>query len=214
MVETILVFCAHPDDHILGAGGTIKKYTKAGKKVMFIILSYGESSHPWFHKHITVEMRVNETLKADKLVGTKETIFFGLTEGNFPNDAKKYNIKLKIKNIIKKYKPVKIFTHTSSDPHPDHKATEKLVLESFDSMKYHCDLYTFDVWNPLNIKSSTSPKLVVDISDTFKIKLKALKCFKSQKAALFSLLWSVYYRAILLGLQYNCKFAESFHKIR
>ena len=214
MVETVLIFCAHPDDQIFGAGGTVAKYTKEGKKVMFIILSYGESSHPWFHKQITIDMRVNETLRADKLVGTKETVFFGLTEGNFSKEAKEYHIKSKIKNLIKKYKPSKIFTHTSSDPHPDHKATEKIVLEAFDSMKYHCDFYTFDVWNPLNIKRSTDPRLVVDISDTFKIKLKALKCFKSQKAALFSLLWSVYYRAILLGLQHNCKFAESFYKIR
>jgi LmbE family N-acetylglucosaminyl deacetylase len=159
-------------------------------------------------------MRVNETLKADKIVGVKETIFFGLNEGNFIEGAKENNIHSKIQNLIKKYKPVKIFTHTSSDPHPDHKITEKLVLTAFDSIRYHCDFYTFDVWNPLNIKSSTSPKLVVDISNTFKTKLRALKCFKSQKVALFSLLWSVYYRAILIGLKHQCQFAESFHKIR
>ncbi len=214
MVDTVLVFGAHPDDQIFGAGGTVAKYAQQGTKIVTVIFSYGESSHPWFKSKFTIKMRVEETLKADKLIGAKETVFFGLTEGNFQKEAKEHHLHKKIKELIKKYKPIKIFTHTTADPHPDHKSTKRLVLKAFDSMRFHCDVYTFDVWNPLNIKRTSAPKLIVDISDTFKTKIKALKCFKSQKMSMLSLMWGVYFKAMNFGLKHNCKYAEVFYKIR
>jgi len=56
--------------------------------------------------------------------------------------------------------------------------------------------------------------MYVDITDTFKLKLKALRCFKSQWMTMISLLWSVYFRAIINGLDARCKYAERFYKIR
>ena len=214
MAKNVIVFCAHPDDQIFGPGGTIAKYAKSGMDIITVIFSYGESSHPWLKEEVTVDMRVDETLKAQKVFGGKNTIFFGLKEGNFLNDSKTFKINSKIVNLIKKYKPIKIFTHTELDPHPDHKNVAKLVIKAFDSMRYFCDVYTFGVWNPINTKDNENPKLVVDISDTFKTKLKALRCFKSQSMAMISLLWSVYSKAFFHGLIHHHKFAEVFYKIR
>jgi LmbE family N-acetylglucosaminyl deacetylase len=214
MVDSILVFCAHSDDQVFGVGGALKNYSLEGLNVITVIFSQGEQSHPWFKEEITVEMRMNESLKAEKVIGGKETIFFSLSEGKFLSDARKLGVKKRIKDIINEYKPIKIFTHSSSDPHPDHKSTEKLVLEVFDSMRFNCDIYTFDVWNPLNLKASNAPRLVVDISHTFKYKLRALKCFKSQRLAMLSLMWSVYFKAIVHGLQHHYRFAEVFYKVR
>jgi len=45
--ESILVFSAHSDDFVIGAGGTIAKYVREGKKVQAIVFTYGEKSHPW-----------------------------------------------------------------------------------------------------------------------------------------------------------------------
>jgi LmbE family N-acetylglucosaminyl deacetylase len=214
MTEKILVFCAHPDDQVFGPGGTLIKYAKEGKEIMIIILSKGEGSHPWLKEEVIREVRQKETEKVDKILGTNTTLYLGLRDNYFLKDAKETNIKERIINIIKEFKPNKIFTHTSFDPHPDHKATNKLVLESFDKIKPNSDLYTFDVWNPLNTKGTNHPRLIIDISKTFKRKVHALKKFKSQKLALLSLLWSVYFRAIYNGLKNHYKYAEVFYKIR
>lgn len=210
----VIIFCAHSDDQILGAGGTMAKYAKEGKDIYTIIFSYGVASHLWLKKSVTAEMRVKESQNADKIVGGKSVIFLGLTEGKFTQETKKRDTRKKITKMIEKIKPKKIFTHSLEDPHPDHKAVHKFVTETMDKMKYSCDVYSFDIWNPIRIRKRSEPKLVVDITDTFKRKIKALKCFKSQKISLVSLLPSVYIKAITNGFNNNVKFAEVFIKER
>lgn len=71
-----MVFCAHPDDEVLGAGGTIAKYAREGKKVIAVIFSYGESSHPWMKKKIhdkNKSQRINQSRKDIRL--QKNNIF-------------------------------------------------------------------------------------------------------------------------------------------
>lgn len=212
--KVIVVFCAHSDDQIFGAGGTLAKYAKEGKEIYTYIFSFGEMSHPWLKKHATVKMRVKESVNADNLIGGKGVRFFDLKEGKFPETGKKIGIKKEIEKVIMEKKPAKIFTHSADDPHPDHKTVNSMVLEVFDKVKCKCDVYSFDIWNIVMTKNRTAPKLIIDISDTFRVKIKALGLFKSQWAAKFSLLWSVYARAILNGIKARVKFAEVFRKIR
>ena len=84
--EIIIFFCAHNDDHIIGAGGTLAKYVKEGKEVYTIIFSYGEGSHPHFKRRVAVEMRVKESARATKILGGKPVVYLGLREGHFRED--------------------------------------------------------------------------------------------------------------------------------
>ncbi len=212
--ETILVVCAHSDDQIFGVGGSIAKWAKEGKKVVIFIFSFGEGTHPWLKKHVAAEMRINESLAASKIVGAKETQFFGLTEGKFPKETKEKKVDRRLAYYIKKLKPSKIFTHAIDDPHPDHHAVTSFVIDLCNQIKYTGDVYSFDVWTFVNMAKRDAPKLYVDISDTFHLKTKALKCFKSQYLAMIALLWSVYWRAIKSGKLAKTKYAEVFFKIR
>lgn len=214
MKESVIVLCAHSDDQIFGVGGTLAKYAKEGKKAVIVVFSYGEKSHPWLKKKVTVKRRVKESQEAARLVGAEKTVFYGIEEGKFAEQIKKRKIGAKLKRLFKEHKPVKIFTHASDDHHSDHKAINKFVLDFCDKIKYKGDVYSFDVWNPVKLKERNVPRVVVDISDTFKIKIKALKAFESQWVSLLSLLWSVYYRAIKNGISNNCKYAEVFYKIK
>ena len=209
MKQTILICSAHPDDEILGCGGTIAKYSKEGNSVISIIFSYGESSHPHIKKHITTKIRVKESQKADKIVGCKETIFLGLSK--IKNDQETTNL---VKDLIKKYKPTKIFTHTINDPHPEHNTANRIIIKAANESNFRGHIYTFDIWNPIMIKKRNTPKLIVDITKTIKLKTKALKCFKSQGVSMFQLIPAVYARAIINGINYNHKFVEVFNKVR
>ncbi len=213
-MKNILVVCAHPDDEVFGPGGTMAKYSNEGFKVDAIIFSYGEQSHPWLKKKFVVDTRIKEQKKASELLGIKNTVFFGLREGYFKEGIEKESILKKLVSLIKRKKPVKIFTHSIDDPHPDHNIVHKTVLEALEKSKHKCDVYTFDVWNPVNIMKRKKPKLYVDISDTFGKKIGALKCFKSQKVSLISLLWSVYLKAVISGIENKTRFAEVFYKVK
>ncbi len=212
--DNILVFCAHSDDQILGPGGTLAKYAREGKKIYTYVFSYGEKSHPWLKDKVTIEMRVKEAQKADKVIGGQGVVFFGLEEGRFFEHYKTLALNQKIVNIIKEKKPSKIFTHSTDDPHPDHRATAKIILSLLENIGYECDVYTFDVWTAVKYKERDSPILFVDITKTFKTKLKALKCFKSQKIAILTLISTVYLRGLLNGLRSGHVVAERFVKVR
>ncbi|MFO8015757.1 MAG: PIG-L deacetylase family protein [Candidatus Woesearchaeota archaeon] len=212
--ETVLALCAHSDDQVLGAGGTLAKYAQEGKKVIIIIFSYGEKSHPWLKKKVTAKMRVGESRKASEILGAQKTFFYGIKEGRFEEQIKERDISSRLAETFRKYRPSKVFTHAGDDPHPDHKALNDFVLSFCDNIGYNGDVYSFDVWNPLKFKERNLPRMVVDISKTFGTKIKALRCFESQKLAMLSLLWSVYYRAIKNGIMNHCWYAEVFYKIR
>lgn len=212
--DTILVLCAHSDDQILGAGGTLAKYAWEGKRIIIIVFSYGEKSHPWLKKKITVSMRVKESQEASKVIGAEKTIFYGIEEGKFREQILERGIHLNIEKVFRKYRPSRIFTHAGDDPLPDHNALNSFVLDLCDRIGYKGDVFSFDVWTPLKIKERNAPKMVVDISQTFKTKIKALKCFESQWVSMVSLTWAVYYRALKNGLSNRCRYAEVFYKIR
>ncbi|MBU0666289.1 MAG: PIG-L family deacetylase [Nanoarchaeota archaeon] len=216
--DTILVICAHSDDQILGPGGTIAKYAKEGLKVKTIIFSLGEMSHPHFQEDIITNTRIKEAQRADKIIGGQGVWFLNIKEKEVTNPKKIEKAKRELEKIISKNKPLKIFTHSPDDAHPVHKVVCKTVLEVYDLMRLKTEIYAFDIWKIFKWKKSKYPKLVVDISATFKIKLEALKCFKSQFGLLGFLNYFPYFAPIIKGLfarwKYNINMSEVFYRIR
>jgi len=210
--ENILVICAHNDDQIIGAGGTLAKYSKLGKKINTLIFSFGENSHPHLKPSIIIKTRVAESHKSDKIIGGSGVYYLGLREGKFLYSKKQ--VKYEIKKIIKQNKPSKIFTHSIDDPHPDHRAVFKIISEIANEIKNNCDIYSFGVWNPIKLRRRNVPKLVVDITNTFNKKIKAFKAHKSQKMAILPLMWNVYLKAMMNGWNNGVKYAEVFYKIK
>ncbi|MFH1331896.1 MAG: PIG-L family deacetylase [archaeon] len=209
-MERYLVFCAHADDEIVGMGGALSKYGKEGKDIITVIFSFGERSQPHLKEEHVAKERVLESRKVDYLVG-KESIFLGLDEGKILEQAEKFNVKDKIKMLIKKFKPNKIFTLSAYDPHKDHRDVNSIVVSAFDELKYKGELYTFEVWN---VVKENNPAIFVDVSDTFKKKLKLLKRYKSQKLSIYLLWLPIYLRARRYGNKTGCKYAEKLYKIR
>ena len=208
------MFCAHNDDQIIGVGGTLAKYAKEGKNVYTYIFSYGESSHPHFNRKTIVETRVKESQKCDEIMGGSGVIYFGLREAHIKEDFKEKKIEKIIKMVLKEKKPTKIFTHSIDDPHPDHRAVLEIILNIIKKTKYKCDIYSFDIWNPINVRKRNQPKMVVDITKTFDKKIKAFKCHKSQIMTLVPMIPAIYSRAMINGVNYGYKYAEVFIKLK
>lgn len=212
--EKILVVCAHSDDQILGPGGTIAKYAKEGKDIHTIILSYGIYALPWLKEYVAKRTRIKEANDADKVIGGKGVVFFDLMEGKFNEEYEEKKVDNQLASMIRKIKPTKIFTHSFEDPHPDHKATYEIVKKALKISRLRPDIFLFDIWNPISIRKSDLPRMYVDISDSFKIKIKALKCFPSQWSSMMALTWNVYLKAIINGFHIHKRFGERFVKVK
>jgi len=226
MVEKILIVVGHSDDQIIGVGGSASKYAKEGHEVYTVIFSQGEASHIYYQENIISKTREKETLNADKIIGGKKVFFLRVSEKNIGSQKEIDKAYKKLNTIINRIEPSKIFTHSKEDPHPVHKKTLSTLLKVLDSKKSFkkIDVYAFDVWNPFKFKKNKHPLLVIDISDYFNKKVKALRCFKSQFRVDFipnySNLFNVYTLSNMFiknffnGIKHGSKYAEVFHKLR
>ena len=214
MKQPIIVFCAHNDDHIIGAGGTLAKLSGRGSKVPVVVFAYGEATHPWLRKDVAIKMRVKESRKADRVLKNTRTFYLGLKEGSFEAEIREKKVLDRIRRFISIIRPKTILTHSPDDPHPDHRSVYHALSMVLESMEHRCDLYSFDVWNPFSIRHTNRPRLMVDISKTFARKVRAFNAHDSQWMAKLTMLPAMYIRAIANGMEIGVKYAEGFVKIR
>ena len=201
-----IIFSAHSDDFVIGAGGYIAQHPKQTHCVVF---SMGEMSHPWLKPEEIKKIRRNETYQAAKILRTSVTPY-DLTENNFLNE----NEDLINETVawIEKHKPPRMFTHSNEDPHPDHRAVHHTSMQIASKLSYDIEVYTFSIWNPTEFNQQY-PALYVDIKHTYQRKVKSMQAFPSQKVALYTLALLILYRAIASGLRSRYWLAEKFYRI-
>lgn len=220
MTKNVIVVCAHSDDQAFGPGGTIAKLADEGYSIHTIIFSYGEMSHPWLQPEVIAQKRKEEAEAADKILKGSGVTFLGLKEGQFEKEGFEKEVTSQLATTFKELDPVKIFTHPPKEPHHDHREVHKQVVAAYDQANMSCPLYAFNVYSIFDIQQPNFPALSVDISKTFKQKIQALRCFKSQISffshAIFNniLFLLTFFKGFFNGLRFNTKFAEVFYRIR
>lgn len=219
MSQHALVICAHSDDQVLGAGGTIAKLSDHGYAVTTLILSYGELSHPHLEEEYVRNMRREESERADDIVDGDGVQFLNLKDGDFKD--KQHKARKHIKELLEQHNPDLVFTHSPDDFHQDHRATHSFVLNTYDDIKtIDTDIYVFDIWTLWNVEKRDWPRLYVGIDDTFTDKISALHEFSSQ-INIFShtilnnyVYLKQYLTAFANGFATEDFFAEVFYKVR
>ena len=223
----ILAIGAHPDDVELGCSGTIAKEIANNKKVGILDLTKGELG-----TRGSAEIREKEANDAAKILNVAFRENLNFKDGFFKNDEEH---QLKLIQVIRKYKPDIILCNSIDDRHIDHPRGAKLVIDScfLSGLKKIVTEYNNkeqEPWRPLNIYhyiqwKNLKPDFVVDISNFFEIKIKAVKSFKSQfynekepvhntPISTKNFLDSIEYRARDLGRLTNVDYAEGFISAR
>ncbi|PGZ93608.1 PIG-L domain-containing protein [Bacillus pseudomycoides] len=173
MKECILVIGAHPDDELLGSGGTLKRLVDEGHRVISIITALGrkEEAH-----HIQQLGRY-----ANRSIGIEEVIF--LQNANLELELiPLHQLTKEIEQLIQIYKPNKIFTHHYGDLNMDHQITFQAVLTATRPLpnQQPIELITFETvssseWNIHTNDKSFKPNYFVNITDQIDSKIAALK---------------------------------------
>lgn len=210
---TTMIFAAHPDDEVLGAGGVIARLVSQGEEVIAVIFSYGERFPPWVSKEKLVRKRVKESKKADEILGTSKTIFLGFGDLEVSVSVNDRTID-KVTELLKLYNPKRVFYHSKNDSHPDHMAVNMIVTKSLEKSDLKPEEYEFEVSSIFNLFNRKSPSIIWDVSDTFKKKIKALKQFKSQFSLLDILIPIVIFKMIMNGRKYGFKYAEKYYLVQ
>ena len=184
--KEILVFAAHPDDEILGCGGTLKKYFLKGYKVSVVFFTNGVSARNEYNIKKNILKRKIEAKKAAKVIGINKCYFNDFKDNQLDSYPLIKIIKI-VEKKIKAIKPEVIFTHYENDLNVDHQMISKAVITACRPIKNNKvkKLLFFEVpssteWQIKKKNIVFSPNFFEDISTVKRYKLDALRCYKSE----------------------------------
>lgn len=218
-INKCLIIAPHPDDEVLGCGGTIKKMTSLNIEVWILIISRGK-------KGIYPEERIinvrKEAVKAHKILGVTETKFFDYPAPELDLISIS-ELSCAIFAVIDEFKPDTVFLPHRGDIHHDHRAIFNAGLVASRPIN-GCsvrNVFTYETlseteWAPPFGDDAFIPHMFVDISEEFNAKIEAMKCYVSQLRDFPSprSLKSLEALANHRGSTVNVTFAEAFMTVR
>ena len=175
----VLVFAPHPDDAELGAGGAIAKAVEQGLKVGIIDLTAGEMGTLG-----TKEIRLKEAEEASKLLGVEFRENLGLPDGYIGLAISQEDI-FAVAKKIRQYQPKIVLAPYWEDRHPDHIASSEIITKATHFAKLSKFKFEFPKHKIIQLlyyelNGQFSPSFIMDISDVFEKKKKAIMLHKSQ----------------------------------
>jgi len=206
-MNNILIVAAHPDDEVLGCGGTIIKHIENGDNVYVLIMATPRSQDNF------------ELISANEVLKTSKVFSAELTDQIFDTYSINELVK-KIRGIKDKVQPNIIYTHSAKDLNQDHRITHEAVLIATRPVEDECvkEIYAFETPSATewNFGNSFIPTMYNDITNEFILKLRALECYQSELRSaphprgLIQTEISNRYR----GLNISVEYAEAFEVIR
>ena len=215
----LLVIAPHPDDEILGAGGTMTKYREMGYRIS--VLTVAGHLPPLYPAEV-YHQTVLEAKAAHAIIGVTNSFFLDIPATMVGNQST-HELNGKICAVIDSIKP-QIVLIPYPDRHIDHRiifdsamvATRPVKSGSGIQILAAYETLSETHWNAPHIEPNFTPNWVVNISDSIHLKMDALKCFNSQippfpGARSLEALKSL---AVFRGTQAGFAYGEAFHIIR
>jgi len=187
----VLVITPHPDDAEFGVAGTVVKWVAEGKEIVYAVCTNGDkgTSDYSIKAEALAEIREREQLCAAEVLGVREVIFLRHEDQSLEDTPE---FRKEIVRLIRTYRPDIV---VSADPyrrylwHRDHRITGRVVLDAvFPYARDHLaypdlleeglephkvkEVWLWTIADNINYRS--------DITDTFDLKVKALRCHESQ----------------------------------
>jgi len=181
----VLVVAPHPDDEVLGCGGTIKKYTNRGDQV-YLCIATKAYTPDWTEEFIA--NRKEEIESAVKTLGISKLFLLDFPTVKLDTIPQK-EINDSISKVVKEINPEVVFIPFGGDINKDHKLVfeASLValrpnLESSVKKVYCYEVLSETEWaKPAQkIEDVFMPNYYEDISDYLEDKIKAMECYKSE----------------------------------
>jgi LmbE family N-acetylglucosaminyl deacetylase len=217
-----MIIAAHPDDEILGCGGTVARLTQEGKaeadEVFTLILSNGITSRDNWDKKELEDLKV-KSAEANYMVGVPWIAIEDLPDNQF-DKVPLLDVIKKIDKHIKFHLPDIIFTHYANDLNIDHRITYQAVITATRPMQNESvkEIYSFEVLSSTewNYPTTFSPDTFYDITDTLNTKLQALACYDSEMrdSRHPRSMTGVWNNAKMWGLKSGLEYAEVFKTVR
>ena len=186
---TTLVIAAHPDDEVLGCGGTIARLAKEGHAIYIAILGEGITSR--YHHRKQADKQLLKALharsrKVGKILGAKEVLNFNLPDNRFDTVAILDVVKI-IEGLIERLKPEAVYTQHGGDLNVDHVVTFRATMTATRPLAggvvktvYAYEVASSTEWAFQQFSPAFQPNVFVNISATLETKIRAMQAYESE----------------------------------
>jgi LmbE family N-acetylglucosaminyl deacetylase len=181
MKDKILVVVAHPDDEILGVGGTMILHVDSGDEMRVMLLTSGGLGSS------SAEELRDQSEECARFIGVSKVYYCGFPDQHLEIQPL-IEIIQAIERVIAEYEPDVVYTHYHGDLNIDHRITSNAVLTAVrpNKKKNVQRIYTFPVnssseWTSPFPETTFIPNVYVDISTCLEKKIKAFEIYRREK---------------------------------
>jgi LmbE family N-acetylglucosaminyl deacetylase len=222
----ILVVVAHPDDEVLGCGGTISKLLAEGKQLRVVFIAEGSSCR--FNKDqvtchesfAAIKQRRSFAEKAMQVLGVKNFVFHDLPCGRLDQEPI-IDITKIIENHIRDFRPDTVFTHSANDANSDHRITFNAVITATRPLPGTCvkHVLTMEILSSSEWRfvDNFKPSLFIDIEGHLEAKIKSFDFYYPTEGQAFPhprCEAGLRIQAQMRGMQVGLSQAEAFQLVR
>ena len=193
--QRVLVVSPHPDDAEISCGGTVARWVRQGAEALYVLCSDGSkgTEDPKMTPQQLSEIRKQEQLDAAAVLGVKEVVALGYPDGEL-EDTREF--RGQIVRAIRRFRPEVVI---SPDPyrrsfyfHRDHRITGQVTQDAvfpYARDRLHFQELEAEGLEPYKVGTilfwgPEESDTYLDITDTMDLKIKALRCHKSQVSGL------------------------------
>ncbi len=177
--KQILVVAAHPDDEVLGVGGTIASHIRRGDRVTIFILTDGVTA-----RHQVTDPQKEMARCACETLGVKDVRFGDLPDQRL-DGMPLLDIIKPIEALVKELHPRIIYTHHGGDANQDHRAIFAATLVAARPVGDHLvervlcyEVASSTEWGPPFPDWAFMPNVYQDITDTLEVKVRAFQVYR------------------------------------
>ncbi|MDA7434761.1 PIG-L family deacetylase [Synechococcus sp. AH-601-J22] len=189
-MSRILVVAAHPDDEVLGCGGTIARHANSGDHVQVLIVAEGSTSRQQKRDRLQVCDELSALAKAahtaGSILGAAGVELLDLPDNRL-DSLDRLDLIKRIEESVDRHQPECVYVHHAGDVNVDHRRLHEAVVTACRPMPGHVvkRLLSFEVassteWQPPGSGPVFHPNWFVDISDQWKRKREALAAYSNE----------------------------------
>ncbi len=179
-MKRVLVIGAHPDDEVLGAGGTIRRHVLAGDDVHVLLVCEGTTvRYAGMREQPDQE---SQARRAAEILGVKSVTYWGLEDQRLDRMSQ-IDLNRRIEAHLDVIRPAAVFTHFRGDLNRDHQiVADAVAVATRPSRKWIQEVYAFEIPTTTGLLPGEhfEPDYFVDISDSLDVKLSALACYDTE----------------------------------
>ncbi len=185
-----MVVAAHPDDEVLGCGGTIARHADSGDQVHVLIVAEGSTSRQQKRDRSQVGDELSALAKATQtagsILGAAGVELLDLPDNRL-DSLDRLDLIKRIEEHVDRHQPQCVYVHHAGDVNVDHRRLHEAVVTACRPTPGHVvrRLLSFEVassteWQPPGSAQAFQPNWFVDISNQWERKREALSVYVSE----------------------------------